>query len=225
MFDGVVVKAAVIGGTGDMGFGLAVRLAHAGVEVVIGSRKVERAIEAAEKIKAIVKHGNVSGKINPESVKNCDFVFFSIPYEGLREIAQSVAEFIEKNSVVVSCVVPFVENKSSAAEELAELLPAGTRLVSALHTVSASLLTDLDKPVDSDTFLFGDDKEAKKQVAKLLSKIAGLRPVDGGPLKNSKYGELFTRFLVGINKRYGVSSAGIRITWLDDSTVYRRWEA
>ncbi|MCS7110495.1 MAG: NADPH-dependent F420 reductase [Candidatus Caldarchaeum sp.] len=218
------MKAAVIGGTGDMGFGLAARLAYAGVEVVIGSRRTEKAVEAAEKIKNIIKHGNVSGQINQESVKGCDFVFFSIPYEGMTEITLSVATSLERDAVVVSCIVPFVETKSSAAEELASQLQPGTKIVSALHTISASLLSDLHQPINSDTFLFGDDKEAKKQLAKLLTKIEGLRPVDGGPLKNSKYGESFTRFLVGVNKRYGVSSAGLRVTWLEDSAVYGRWE-
>lgn len=218
------LKVAVIGGTGDMGFGLAARLVQAGYDVVIGSRKTEKAVEAAEKIKTLTGKTNVSGKINNESVVGCRFVFFSVPYEGMNDIAQTVASSLEKDSIVVSCIVPFVDVETSAAEELAQKLPSGTKVVSALHTISAWLLTDLKTPINSDTFVFGDDKEAKKQLAKLLTSIEGLRPVDGGPLKNSKYGEAFTRFLVGINKRYGVSSAGLRITQLEDSAVYARWQ-
>lgn len=207
-----------------MGFGLAARFAAAGFDVVVGSRKAERAVEAAEKLNSLVGCRKVSGKLNQESVAGCEFVFFSIPFEGLKEIAQQVSPSLEKDSVVVSCIVPFVENNISAAEQLATYLPSGAKVVSALHTISASILTELNKPVNSDTFLFGDDREPKKQLAKLLICIEGLRPVDGGPLKNSRYGELFTRFLVGINKRYRISSAGLRITWLDDSAVTMGWE-
>ncbi|MEM0441070.1 MAG: NADPH-dependent F420 reductase [Candidatus Caldarchaeum sp.] len=218
------MKIAVIGGTGDMGFGLAARLVQAGYHVVIGSRKTEKALEAVEKIRIITGKTNVEGKINNESVAGCRFVFFSVPYEGMKEIAQTVAASLEKDSIVVSCIVPFVDVEKSAAEELASSLPNGTKVVSALHTISASLLSELNVPIDSDTFVFGDDKEAKKQLVKLLVCIEGLRPVDGGPLKNSRYGEAFTRFLVGINKRYGISSAGLRITQLDDSTVQAWWQ-
>ncbi|MEM4306503.1 MAG: NADPH-dependent F420 reductase [Candidatus Caldarchaeum sp.] len=215
--------AAVLGGTGDLGFGLAARLAKAGVDVVIGSRKLERAVEAAEKIRTLVGRDNVHGAVNRDAAKDVEVIFFSVPYEGLVEIAREVAPSLQQSTVSVSCVVPFVEDVC-AAEMLAENLQPGAKVVSALHTVSASLLSDISRPVNSDTFIFGDDRDAKKKVANLLKLVEGLRPVDGGPLKNSRYGELFTRFLVGVNKRYGVSWAGLRVTWLDDEVVAKRWE-
>lgn len=215
--------AAVLGGTGDLGFGLAARLAKAGVDVVIGSRRLERAVEAAEKIRALVGRENVDGAVNRDAVKAAEVVFFSVPYEGLVEIARDVAPFLQPFTVSVSCVVSFAEDVC-AAEMLAENLQQGAKVVSALHTVSASLLSDISRAVNSDTFIFGDDRDAKKKVANLLKLVEGLRPVDGGPLKNSRYGELFTRFLVGVNRRYGVSWAGLRVTWLDDEVVNRRWE-
>ncbi|MEM0349839.1 MAG: NADPH-dependent F420 reductase [Candidatus Caldarchaeum sp.] len=217
------MRVAVLGGTGDLGFGLAARLAKAGVAVIIGSRKHERAVEAAGKIKTLLGKENVSGEVNRDAVKDADVVFFSVPYEGLVEIARDVAPFIQPSAVNVSCVVPFADDVC-AAEVLAENLQQGAKVVSALHTVSADLLSDITKPVNSDTFIFGDDMDAKKKVAHLLKLVEGLRPVDGGPLKNSRYGELFTRFLVGVNKRYRVSCAGLRVTWLDDEVVAKRWE-
>ncbi|MEM4417473.1 MAG: hypothetical protein QXD32_05395, partial [Nitrososphaerota archaeon] len=96
--------------------------------------------------------------------------------------------------------------------------------VSALHTVSAERLARISEPVDTDTFIFGDVWEAKKRVAALLGDVDGLRPVDGGPLKNSRIGEQLVKILLSVNKRYRVRDAGIRVSGLGDDRVRRGWE-
>ncbi len=217
------MKVSILGGTGDLGFALALRLAKAGVEVVIGSRKSEKAVQAVQRLTETVGDVKAEGCVNQEAVHGCRFVFFTIPYEALEEIASDVAPYFEKDCIVVSCIVPMHGNGVSAAELLASLLPSHAKVVSALHTVSASIMQDLNKPVDTDTFIFGDGLEEKKAVAQLLHLVEGLRPIDGGPLKNSRYGEALTRFLIWINKRYAIQDAGLKITGLGDEAVRKRW--
>jgi len=216
-------RIAVVGGTGDLGFGLALRLVKAGFEVFIGSRQAEKALKAAAQIKEILGYGGVAGVYNHEAVKNCDIVFFTIPFEAIAEIARRVASYIQAGTIVVSTIVSFQDSEKSSAEILSGNLPSNVEMVAALHTVSAQLLQEHQNPVNTDTFVFGDNPEAKRNIARILYNIEGLRPVDGGPLKNSKHAEFFTRFLVGVNKRYGVSSAGFKVSGLDDLTVSRRW--
>ncbi|MEM4280813.1 MAG: NADPH-dependent F420 reductase [Candidatus Caldarchaeum sp.] len=217
------MKVSVIGGTGGMGFALALRLAKAGVEVVIGSRQAEKAAKAALEILNVLGNAKVSGRVNPEAVKDCEVVFFTIPYEAVDEIARSVAPALKEGCLAVSCIVSMNEDAISSAEFLASRLPSSAKVAAALHTVSASAMMDVDKPLNMDTFIFGDDLEGKKTLAKLLSLIDGLRPIDGGPLKTSLYGEVFTRFLIGVNRRYGVGNTGLRVTGLKDEAVLKRW--
>ncbi|MEM1942549.1 MAG: NADPH-dependent F420 reductase [Candidatus Caldarchaeum sp.] len=217
------MKVGVVGGTGDLGFGLVLRLARAGVEVVIGSRDEGRASQAARRAVEILGSAVVSGASNRNAVKGCRVVFFTIPYEALAPIVDDVAAGLEQDCIAVSCIVPPAGVNGSAAELLAERLPKSVKVVAALHTVSAQIIQDLDRPIDSDTFVFGDGFDEKRTVVGLLRQISGLRPVDGGPLKNSKYGEAFTRFLIGVNKRYGLSDAGLRVTGLRDDAVWRKW--
>ncbi|MEM1936974.1 MAG: NADPH-dependent F420 reductase [Candidatus Caldarchaeum sp.] len=217
------MKVAVVGGTGDLGFGLVLRLARAGVEVVIGSRDEGRAWQAARRAVEILGDALVSGASNRHAGKGCKVVFFTIPYEALAPIVEEVAAGLEKDCIAVSCIVPPAGVDGSAAEHMAGHLPKSARVVAALHTVSASIMQDLDRAIDSDTFVFGDGFEEKKTVAGILRLLPGLRPVDGGPLKNSKYGEVFTRFLIGVNKRYGMGYAGLKVTGLRDDDVWRKW--
>ncbi len=219
------MKVSIIGGTGDLGFGLALRLAKAGVEVVIGSRKGEKAAQAAQRLTEMVGDVKVEGRVNREAVHDCRFVFFTIPYGAIEEIANDVAPQFKKDCIVVSCIVPMQEREVSAAEFLASRLPSHVKVVSALHTVAASIMKDLNRPVDVDTFIFGDGLDEKRAVAKLLYCVEGLRPVDGGPLKNSRYGEAFTRFLIEINRRYSIKDAGLKIKGLSDEAVKKRWSA
>ena len=102
--------------------------------------------------------------------------------------------------------------QGSAAEQAAELVPNGMKVVSAFNNVSAEQLQDLKSKVECDVIVCGDDAEAKRTVMGLVEELPGARPVDGGPLENARIVEQLTALLVSINIRYGVSSAGVRIT-------------
>ncbi|GBC69154.1 hypothetical protein HRbin01_00847 [archaeon HR01] len=220
-------KVAILGGTGDLGFGLALRLAMAGYDVFIGSRRREKAVEAAEKgLQILGGGGRLRGESNSDAAADADVIFFSIPFQGVGEIAADVAGRMKASSVAVSCIVPFGDESltTSAAEFLKGLIPGDVAVVSALHTVSAERLARISEPVDTDTFIFGDVWEAKKRVAALLGDVDGLRPVDGGPLKNSRIGEQLVKILLSVNKRYRVRDAGIRVSGLGDDRVRRGWE-
>jgi len=218
-------RVAVIGGTGDMGFWLALRLAKAGLDVVIGSRSREKAVEAVGRGVKLVGDGvRLEGALNREAVVDSEVVFFSIPYQAIGEIASDVSSSVNTSSIAVSCIVPFGENigELSAAEILNSHL-GGVPVVSTLHTIGADRLARLDEPVNSDTLVFGDSREAKSRIAAVLYLVDGLRPVDGGPLKNSRIGEQIVKILLSVNKRYGIKDAGIQISGLTDRVVREKW--
>jgi len=217
----------ILGGTGDLGFGLAIRLAAAGVDVVIGSRRREKAQTAVEEARRILADGgHVSGDVNREAAAGCDVVVLSIPFEGAEEIIRDVSASLTEGCVVVSCIVPFNAGPGefgSAAERVRALLPSSVQVVSAFHTVSAHSLRRIGEPVNCDTLIFGDDQESKKRVARLAYLVDGLRPVDGGSLKNSRFAEQLTQLLVSINKKYKIGDAAVKVAGLDDKSVMERW--
>ncbi|MEM4296888.1 MAG: NADPH-dependent F420 reductase [Nitrososphaerota archaeon] len=218
-------RISIIGGTGELGFWLALRLARAGLEVVIGSRRREKAVEAAERgLQLIGKGHSLTGEVNTQAVRDSKMLFFSIPFQGLDKIVSDIKQSIRQDCIAVSCIVPLDEAGGvSAAEVLSSHLGNNATVVSALHTVGAERLAKLDEPVNCDTLVFGDSWEAKRRVAEILNRVTGLRPVDGGPLKNSRIGEQLVRILISINRRYGVSDAGILISGLSDGLVRERW--
>jgi NADPH-dependent F420 reductase len=217
------VAVAIVGGTGDLGFGLAVRLAAAGVEVVIGSRSEERAAQAAER----VPEGSVRGAENPQAVSGADVAFVTVPYEGQAEIYRSIRDQLSDAAVVCDTTTPLATAvggrptqvvrpwHGSAAEQAAAILRDGTRLVSGFHTVSAELLEDPATELDEDVLLCGDDPEAKARVGELVERIPGLRWVDCGLLSAARILEPITAAMISVNRRYRIRGAGIRVTGRD----------
>jgi 8-hydroxy-5-deazaflavin:NADPH oxidoreductase len=217
------VVVAIVGGTGDLGFGLAVRLAAAGVEVVIGSRSEERAAQAAER----VPEGSVRGAENPRAVSGADVTFVTVPYEGQAEIYRSIRDHLAEGAVVCDTTTPLATAvggrptqvvrpwHGSAAEQAAAILRDGTRLVSGFHTVSADLLEEAGADLDEDVLLCGDDPEAKARVGELVDRIPGLRWVDCGLLSAARILEPMTAAMISVNRRYGIRGAGIRVTGRD----------
>ncbi len=218
---------AVIGGTGDQGFGLVLRWARAGEKVVIGSRQQQKAEDAAKKAREILGGSVlVSGMDNPKAAAGADIVVMSVPFAAHVDMVRSVAEQITPDDIFVDIVVPLstavggsASNvlgvwEGSAAQQAARLLPPHTRVVSAFHNVVAEALQDLSRDVDSDVIVCGDSQEARSVVMQLAEEIPGVRSVDGGRLENSRIVEQITALLIGINIRYKVASAGVRITGL-----------
>src|SRR5436305_10157349 len=170
------MRIAVIGGTGDEGFGIALRLARAGHYVVIGSRSEERGAEAAERARhELGEDTPVDGTSNTTAAAGAELVFVTVPYAGQAEIYRSIKDRIPAGRIVVDTTTPLATAvggrpwqvvrpwHGSAAEQAAALLPDGVRLVSGFHTVSAEPLQDLERSVEGDVRLCGDDAEATRQ--------------------------------------------------------------
>ncbi len=216
----------IIGGTGALGYGLAVRLARAGQTIVVGSRKLDRAEEAAERLRAAVPGAEVEGLENADAAKRGPAVFLAVPFRAHSETLTNLKEALREGQLLVDCTVPLaaaVSGKAtrtlgvwqgSAAEQAQEMAPDGVAVVSAFHTVSASALAG-DEALDEDVLVCGNRKADRKRVAELVELIDGLRAVDAGPLEQARIVEPLTALLIGINSRYK-AHAGIRITGLPD---------
>jgi hypothetical protein len=218
---------AVIGGTGDQGFGLVLRWAKAGEKVIIGSRQQQKAEDAAKKAREILGgSASVSGMENPKAAAAADIIVMSVPFAAHIDMTKSVADSIKPDDIFVDVVVPLSTAvggsastalgvwEGSAAQQAVRLLPPHTKIASAFHNVVAESLQDLKRDIDCDVIVCGDSQETRKVVMDLAKKIPGVRPVDGGRLENSRIVEQMTALLIGINIRYKVSDAGIRITGL-----------
>jgi 8-hydroxy-5-deazaflavin:NADPH oxidoreductase len=215
----------IVGGTGDLGFGLALRLAAAGVPVVVGSRDAQRADAAAERVRAAVPGADVRGAANPDAVAGAEVVVVSVPFASQAATLRSIADALAPGQVLLDVTVPLATAvggrptrvlgvpQGSAAQQAQELVPDGVAVVSGLHTVAASHLADLDHAFDEDVLLCGDDRSATARVAELLRHVPGLRPVDAGRLEMSRITEQLTALTIAINVRHKVT-AGIRITGL-----------
>jgi NADPH-dependent F420 reductase len=216
----------IVGATGALGYGLALRLGVGGVPVVIGSRDAGRAREAAERAAAQVPQGSFRGAENAEAVDGCSLVVLSVPFRSQSETLTNLKGALTPDQLVIDATVPLaaaVSGKAtrllgvwqgSAAEQAQEMVPTGVRVVSAFHTVSAALLADLDHRLDEDVLVCGDRAVDKDRVMELVRQIQGLRPVNAGALEMSRIVEGLTPLIISINVRNKVR-AGIRITGLN----------
>jgi 8-hydroxy-5-deazaflavin:NADPH oxidoreductase len=222
------MDVAIVGGTGAEGFGLALRLAKAGHHVTIGSRSAEKAAASVEEAKAALgTHASVVGDVNAASVAGKDVVFVTVPFEGQALIYDAIKDAVGAETVVCDCTSPLMAAvggrashvlrpwHGSAAEFAKSLLPKGTRLVAAFHTIAADVLRDLEEDVDSDALVMGDDADAKAVVGSLIGDIRGMRWVDCGGLQMARIAEGFTPLLISINARYKVRESGFRLTGRD----------
>jgi len=221
------MDVSIIGGTGAEGFGLTLRLAKAGHRVTIGSRDADRAAAKAEEaVEILGPHAQVVGAENPAAA-GTPVVLVTVPFEGAAAIYGSIAPSIRTGTVVCDCTSPLMSAvggrashaihpwHGSAAEFVRTLLPHGTRLVAAFHTVSAGTLRALDEPVDSDTLVAGDDTDAKAMIGSLVDDVEGMRWVDIGGLQMARIAEQLTPLLISINVRYKVHDAGFRVSGRD----------
>ena len=216
---------SIIGGTGALGLGLAMRLGREGVPIVIGSRDAERAEQAAGRARDEVPDGSFEGLENGPAAERSDLVFLTVPFRSQSETLTNLKQHLREGQVLVDATVPLAAAVSgratrtlgvwqgSAAQQAQEMVPDGVRVVSALHTVSAEMLRDLGHELDEDVLVCGDRKADKEPVMELIARIPGLRPVDAGRLESARIVETLTALLIGINARYK-THAGIRITGL-----------
>jgi NADPH-dependent F420 reductase len=219
------VTIAVLGGTGKEGGGLARRWARGGHRVIIGSRSVERARDAAEHMSAELGVA-VEGMDLDAAAAAGDIVVLAVPYAGQQQTALEVKDRL-RGKILIDVTVPLIPPQvsrvqlpegRSAVEKLQELLGDEIRVVSAFQNISAHHLDDLDAQVDCEVLVCGDDKSASEIVIRLAEEI-GLRAWYAGPLCNSVVSEGLTSVLIALNRRYKVQGAGIRITGIENTTV------
>jgi NADPH-dependent F420 reductase len=221
----LAAPVSIIGASGALGFGLAVRWGRAGIPVVIGSRDAARAEEAARRARVAVPDGDFAGAENADAAARADVVVLTVPFRSQSETLTNLKGALREGQLVVDATVPLaaaVSGKAtrtlgvwqgSAAEQAAEMVPDGVRVVSALHTVSASLLADLDHALDEDVLVCGDRKADRQVVVDLVERIDGLRAVHAGALEMARIAESLTPLLISINVR-NKTHAGIKITGL-----------
>jgi 8-hydroxy-5-deazaflavin:NADPH oxidoreductase len=217
----------IIGASGALGFGLALRLGRAGVPVVIGSREQARAEETAQRARDAIPEGEFSGYGNADAVGRAERVILSVPFRSQSETLTNLKGAWREGQLLIDATVPLaaaVSGKAtrmlgvwqgSAAQQAQEMAGAGVRVVSALHTVSATGLSDLGCALDEDVLVCGDRREDKREAAELLQRMEGLRCVDCGRLEMARIAESLTAMLIAVNSRYK-AHAGIRLTGLPE---------
>ena len=212
-----------MGGTGPAGIGLGARLARAGHEVFVGSRSEERAQDAVAKINELAGTDAVTGGTNEAMIGRAGVVVLSVTAEAQPDAVRALSGLLD-GKIVLSMANPvtvaegratFQAPPAGSLAEQAQQDAPGARVVSALHEIRVSRFAKVDRAIDSDTIVTGDDDAAKETVMSLCTD-AGVRPVDGGPLQNSRHVEAFVAVLVAINFRY---KAGVsyRITGLPEA--------
>jgi NADPH-dependent F420 reductase len=217
---------AILGGTGDQGLGLALRFCQSGRRVVIGSRKHERALEAAENVRDQVPGADVEGLGNEAATAAAEIVILSVPFEHTASTVKTIKESLRAGQILVSMAVPLATAvgdgavrtvgiwQGSAAELVASLVPKGVDVVSAFQNVSAHRLQQLAEPVECDVVVSGS-KAARQRIMSLCPLIPGLRAMNGGGLSNARIVEAMTALLIGLNIRHKCPEGlGIRFTGL-----------
>jgi NADPH-dependent F420 reductase len=194
---------------------------------VIGSRRPDAAAEAAERLREQVPGAQVDGLENTDAVTRGPIVVLSVPFRAQSENLTNLKGALQPGQILVDATVPLaaaVSGKAtrllgvpqgSAAQQAQEMVPDGVEVVSALHTVSAAVLGDLDHELDEDVLVAGDRKDSKARVAELIARVPGLRPVNAGRLETARLIEGLTPLLISVNSRYK-THAGVKLTGLPD---------
>jgi len=219
----VAMKIAVVGGTGDCGQGFIKRWAieH---EIIIGSRRAEKAEAAAAELTSFLKERGINARIegmeNGRAIEASEIVVLSVPYKFIESMTVDLKRSYT-DQIVISPVVPMARvdkhfeytppAQGSAALLVKDLLPPSVRLVAGFHTISYAAFGDLDKRVEGDVLIAGDDPRAKEVVADLVRMVKDLRPLDGGPLKAAAQIEGLTPLLLNISRLNKVKNAGISV--------------
>jgi 8-hydroxy-5-deazaflavin:NADPH oxidoreductase len=216
---------AVLGGTGKEGKGLGYRWAKAGYAVIIGSRQLEKALAAAQELNEKAPGSNVRGMLNSDAASAAELVVMTVPYAAHQATLESISQVVQ-GKTFIDVTVPLVPPKvtraqmppaGSAAMEARQMLGEGVEVASAFQNISYEKLFN-DEDVECDVLVCGSSKAARVKALEMVA-AAGLTGWDAGPLENSMVAEGLTSILIGINKQYGVQSAGIRVTGVPDRSA------
>ena len=213
------INVAIVGGTGSLGSGLALRLAAPGVRVIIGSRDREKAKTVVESLRKSLTRGALEGETNQEAVKEAEFVVIAVPYEGhATTVAQLKGQLAGKT--VIDAVVPlkkgrpFVPAAGSALLEAQQIVGDEAPVVGALHNISAVDLQSADAAL-GDVLVCGDNEAAKQKVMEIIRRI-GARSFDAGPAANAYVIEGLTGVLISLNRKYKSKHASVKVTGIGE---------
>ena len=225
------MRIAIVGGTGGLGYGLALRFALVGEEVVIGSRQADRAIAAAERVRTALGGGpgvSVGGGANPEVVRDAALVMVTVPFPGQADTYKAIKSSLGASAVVIDCTVPLASEvggrptrmlgvwEGSAAQQARSIVGREVTLASGFHTIMAGTLEATKLSLDQDVLVCGDP-DGRKMAAEVVGLLKGARYVDCGSLETARILESLTALLIGINGRYKLHpGAGLRITGLPE---------
>ena len=210
---------AIVGGTGNLGGALALRLGAPGVKIIIGSRDAEKAKKAVETLKPSLRAGEIEGTTNQTAVKGADFVVIAVPYEGHAQMVTDLKGQLT-GKIVIDAVVPlnkgrpFVPPAGSALQEAQQILAGEAPVVGALHNISAVDMGDVNAPL-GDVLVCGDNAEAKQKVMEIIQRI-GARAFDGGSAGNAYVIEGLTGVIIYLNRKYKSKHGSIKITGIGD---------
>jgi NADPH-dependent F420 reductase len=213
-----------LGGTGIEARGLALRFARAGAAVILGSRSRERAAQAADECNSILAAPLIRGTTNESMLGDSEFVMLTVPYSQALDAVETCARSLRPGQVLVDVTVPMTfrdgrpeyvdQAGESNSEILARRLPSSVPLVAAFKTIPATILADLQVPLNCDDFVCGDDPEAKKKLISAAALIPSFRPLDAGSLQTARALERMTVLLAGLNRTYKKRGARFRIEGL-----------
>jgi len=218
MADRLLLTLGVLGGTGKEGMGLAYRWARAGYPILIGSRSLEKAQAAAADLNQRLGETIVRGLLNAEAASSCDIAILTVPYRAHRATLEGLRQALQ-DKILVDVTNPvqpprieevFVPEAGSAAQEAQHILGDQVQVVSAFQNISHELLMG-ETALECDVLVTGNSQPAREQVIELVRAIS-LEGWDAGSLKNAIVAEGLTSVLIGINRRYGLKAAGVRIT-------------
>lgn len=218
------MKIAILGGTGSIGEGFALRWAGEH-DITVCSREADKAVKAADEYRDLLidkglSCSGIGGCTNEMGISDADIVVLSVPYNGVITLLKSLLPHFN-DQIVISLVVPMKKNEwfeytppkqGSAALEIQEVLPRTVKVVSAYHNVSAKKLAKIELRLDYDVVVCGDDEKAKQKVMKLTREIKSLRPLDGGGLESSYMIESLTPFLINLAIRNNLSDLGVKFS-------------
>ena len=217
------LRIGLLGGTGIEGRGLALRFAHAGAQVIVGSRARERAAAVVQELNQRLGRESIQPAENREMLSQSDLVLLTVPFAQAADALDTYRNDFRPGLTVVDATVP-VKSKStpgpgdlpegSGSQFLAKRLPEGVHLVAAFKTIPAHVLAELEVPLDCDAFVCGDSEPDKARVIEAIRLIPGLRPVDVGGLDAAATLERMTALAIRINRRYKTKGARFRVIGL-----------
>ncbi len=216
-------SVAIVGGTGNLGGALALRLGAPGVKIIIGSRDAEKAKKVVETLKPNLRAGEIVGMTNQEAVIGADFVVIAVPYEGHAQMVsdlkgQLAGKVVIDTVVPLNKVRPFVPAAGSALQEAQQILGGEAPVIGALHNISAVDLGDVDSPL-GDVLVCGDNADAKQKVMEIIRRI-GATAFDGGPASNAYVIEGLTGVIIHLNRKYKSKHGSIKITGLGGDATH-----